>query len=66
MKIHFLIKQIRKEKNITLVELSKRTGISQSHLSDIENEKKQPSFTIMWKISKVLNVHLEDLYKEER
>ena len=43
MILKFLIKEIRKEQNITLKQLSYRTGISTTHLNDIENNLKMPS-----------------------
>ena len=33
----FAIKPIRKKKNLTLYELSKRTGISRTYLRNLEN-----------------------------
>ncbi len=36
----FVIKNIRKSKNISLYRLSKSTGITRSYLRDLENNKK--------------------------
>ena len=66
MRIEYLIKQIRNEKNITLRELSRKTGISSGYLSEIERNEKKPSFDYMIIIAKALNVQLEELYKEIR
>ena len=63
MHIKVLIKDIRLEKNITLSVLSRRSGVSLSHLSDVENERKNPSLLVMVRIAKALNVQITDLYK---
>ena len=38
-------KDLRDEKQLTLIELSERTGVSKSYLHDIENEKIAPTAT---------------------
>lgn len=63
LRIEILLRQIRKEKGITLEELSAKTGIAKSHLSNIERQEKDISFKKMCIIAKVLNVKLEELYK---
>ena len=42
MYIEYLIKKVRKEKGVSLRELSKRANVSLGHLSDIENGIKEP------------------------
>ncbi len=63
MKIILLIKQERKENKITLKQLSKKSGVSKTHISDIENGYKGPSLEVMIKLSKALNVPIQSLYK---
>ena len=63
MHIEILLKQKRKEKNITLAQLSEKTGISTSHLNDIENNIKEPSISMIIRIAKGLDLKVEDLYK---
>ncbi len=43
-------KDLRDEKQLTLIELSERTGVSKSYLHDIENEKIAPSDKIIDKL----------------
>lgn len=43
-------KELRQEKNYTLIELSEKTGVSKSYLHDIENEKIAPSDKIVEKL----------------
>ena len=66
MRIEYVLRDIRKSKNMTLRELSRKTGISRSYLSEIERNEKKPSFNYMIIISKALNVQLEELYREIR
>ena len=54
--------QARIEKNITLVKLSKLTGIGKSTLNNIENEKTSPTMKQMEAIAKALGVKIEELY----
>lgn len=58
----FVIKEKRKEKNITLYRLMKLTGLSYSYLSELENNKVyNPSLATMYKIAHALNVKIDDL-----
>lgn len=61
--IELLIKDIRKEKGITLEQLSKATGVSTSHINDIENNKKEPSLSIAVLLAKALKVDIKELYR---
>lgn len=53
----------RHEKNITLKELEKMTGISKSTLNNIENNKVSPTLRQLEIIAKALNVKITDLFK---
>lgn len=63
MKVEIRIKEIRKIKNITLKQLSKKSGISTTHINDIENNVKSPSLIVMVILAKELNVNITELYK---
>lgn len=57
------IKEIRTQKNVSLSELSRLTGISKSYLSDLENKKrKNISIDKLCKIAKALNVKVTKLF----
>lgn len=56
------IKDIRVSKGIKLKQLSYKTGISTSHLSDIENNNKMPSLIYAILIARTLNVKIEEIY----
>ncbi len=63
MHVEILLKEKRKERNLTLAQLSERTGISTTHINDIENNIKEPSISMMVRIAKALDLKIEDLYK---
>ncbi len=63
MKVILLVKEIRKEQHLTLEKLSKRSGVSTTHINDIEKGEKGPSLEIMVKLAKALNTSIELLYK---
>ncbi len=57
------LKQLRKDKSMTLIQLSKLTGISQPYLSQIEADKKNPSAVYLHKLSDALEVPYSALIK---
>lgn len=58
------IYELRRRRGLSLSELSERSGISKSYLSNIERDvHKNPSIQIIEKISDVLNVDLKALLK---
>jgi len=63
MQVEILLKEVRKEKNYTLSQLSKKSGISKTHINDIENNVKEPSFSMMVRLSYALNIPIDKLYK---
>ena len=63
MHIEILLKQVRQDKGMTLKKLSERSGVSTSHISDIENNFKMPSLIVVVKLAKALDVGVTDLYK---
>jgi len=56
------IKKIRTEKDLTLEEVAKRTGLTKGLLSKIENTKVSPPISTLVKIAKALGVSLSDLF----
>jgi repressor LexA len=52
-----LLREVRKSKNITQVQVSEVTGFSQGYLADIENNKaNNPSMTAYFKIGQALGI----------
>ena len=61
------LKSIRKEKNMTLVELGKMCGISAGYLCHLENgSRKHPSIEVMERIAKALNQTIFDIFFNEQ
>ena len=59
----FVIRSVRKKKNISLYRLYKITGLSYSYLSELENNKVyNPSLATMYKIANALEVKVDDLF----
>lgn len=59
------IKQLRKERQISLSELAEQAGVAKSYLSSIErNLQSNPSIQFVEKISQVLGVSTNDLINE--
>jgi XRE family transcriptional regulator, regulator of sulfur utilization len=50
------LKELRTERNLTLGQLSKISGISKAMLSDIEKGSSNPTINTIWKIANGLNV----------
>ncbi len=57
------IKHCRKQRNMTLTDLSEKTGISAGYLSHLENGgRKNPSYDTLLKISKALDLDITFLF----
>lgn len=62
--IAFNLKSLRKERNLTLGQLSKLSGISKAMLSDMEKGESNPTINTIWKIANGLNVPYTRLMEE--
>ncbi|QBQ39930.1 XRE family transcriptional regulator [Sphingobacterium psychroaquaticum] len=63
-KISSKIKEIRKEKGITIQELADRAGVSKGLISQIENNRTVPSLLVLVNIISSLHVDLNDFFKD--
>lgn len=62
----FIIRNVRKKKNLSLYRLMKITGLSYSYLSELENNKVfNPTLSTMYKIANALEVKIDDLFYSE-
>jgi len=52
--------------NITMKELGDKVGISQAQISQIEAGQSAPSLTTLFRISRVLEIRLTDLFVNSR
>lgn len=54
--------KIRKKKKMTQMELADKAGVSQSHISLVEKNKKKPSMKLLEDIAQVLEVPLAIMF----
>lgn len=59
------VRKLRKEKKLSLEELSKKCGVSRSMLSQIEREEKNPTIQVACQIAEGLNTTLSRLLGEQ-
>ncbi|WP_316792651.1 XRE family transcriptional regulator [Pedobacter frigoris] len=64
LKISYRIKEIRKEKNITIQELANRAGVSKGLISQIENNRTIPSLPVLMNIVHSLDLDLTAFFKD--
>jgi transcriptional regulator with XRE-family HTH domain len=58
------IKDIAKEKGVTIKSLADSVGITQPNMSNIVNEKTTPSIPTLQNIADTLGVHITDLFEK--
>lgn len=58
------LKDIRKEKNITLQELAESAGVTKGMLSQVENNRTIPSLTVFLNIIKSLHIDINDFFTD--
>ena len=56
------IKQIRNDKEISIVDLATKAGIARSHIYYIENKKKIPTLQTLNKLAIALEVKMVDFF----
>ncbi|WP_084156248.1 helix-turn-helix domain-containing protein [Clostridium akagii] len=64
MKISEKLRELRSEQKLTLKELSEKSGISLSFISDIENERRTPSIEKLKILATVLGVPPSEFLQE--
>jgi len=60
-----IIKVLRAQNNLTQEELAQKIGISRQALSNIENNKVQPSGKVVIKIANIFGMPAEQIFFEE-
>lgn len=58
------VRKIRKEKGISILDLSKKTNLSKSTISDLETGKSSPTIDTLMKIADALGVDVQDFFRE--
>ncbi len=59
------IREIRQEKNITIQELSEKTGLSKGLISQVENEQVSPPISTLLKIASALKTDIAHFFQEK-
>lgn len=65
--LNYVIGQIKKsrvQKGLSQIELSLRSGLSQSFLANLEKGKKQPSVCTIIKIADALEMNVQDFFPQ--
>ena len=62
-----IIKDLRKQNNMTQEELAKACGVSRQTIISLENGRYNPSIILAFKIAKYFNMSIEEIfiYEEE-
>ncbi|MCL6445041.1 MAG: helix-turn-helix domain-containing protein [Alicyclobacillus sp.] len=58
------LREIRERRGLTQIELSHMAGVSQSIISDIENDCVSPTIRVLQKLASALGVSVSDLLGE--
>lgn len=56
-----VLKEMRRQKGLTLEEVGRRSGVSKSMLSQIESGKTNPTLALVWKISRGIGRSIQDI-----
>jgi len=59
------LKEIRKNKRLTIADLAQKTGLSNGYLSNVERNLNSPTIESLRKIVDALSISLVDLFQEE-
>jgi transcriptional regulator with XRE-family HTH domain len=66
MEIGIRIKKFRKTNGLTIKDLSDKVGVTQSYISQLENDKVNPSLGTLKKIANALNINMIDFFERDR
>jgi XRE family transcriptional regulator, regulator of sulfur utilization len=60
------VRQTRSSRNLTLDQLARASGVSKSMLSQIERGQANPTFAVLWSITRALGIEIADLTSNEQ
>ncbi len=58
------LRELRKDKNITLQELADKAGVSKGLISQVENSRTIPSLLVLLSIIKELDIDLNEFFRD--
>ena len=59
------LKALREERNLSIGQLSKMSGVSKAMLSELEKGGSNPTINTLWKIANAMNVHYTRLTEQK-
>lgn len=62
--VKILLGQIRYDRHITLLQLSMRSGVSKTHIREVENGQSVPTINVLCAIARALQVPVTDLFED--
>ncbi|WP_080873481.1 helix-turn-helix domain-containing protein [Oceanobacillus timonensis] len=65
MQIGSVLRKLRKEKQLSLEDLSELSGVSKLTLGNIERGETNPTIAVLWKISKSLSIPLMSIFSKD-
>ncbi|WP_197029333.1 helix-turn-helix domain-containing protein [Alicyclobacillus macrosporangiidus] len=65
MNMRIRLREARERAGLTQSELARLSGVSQSHISEIETNRTAPTVFVAKKLARVLGVSVDDLIEEE-
>ncbi|MGG0667043.1 XRE family transcriptional regulator [Lederbergia citrisecunda] len=65
LQVGAVVKKLRKEKQLSLEDLSELSGVSKLTLGNIERGETNPTIALLWKISRSLNIPFMALFSKE-
>lgn len=60
-----ILQHRRKSRGLTLEQLARQSGVSKSMLSQVERGKANPTFAVLWSLTRALEIELADLVAAE-
>jgi transcriptional regulator with XRE-family HTH domain len=64
MEISERLKSVRKSKNMSVYKLSQLSGVSETHIRDLERGDRNPSFDTLSRLAKPMGLSLSELFNE--
>ena len=65
IEITILLRKVRKAKRLTLVQLANISGVSKSHIAEVERGQQMPSIYVLCQLAVALDVKVDELYTYE-
>jgi transcriptional regulator with XRE-family HTH domain len=62
IEVKVCIREMRLRKGLSLVELAEKSGVSKTHIADIETGKKIPGLQVLCQLADALGVDARDLF----